>query len=493
MFPRRFFWFCDAVALTAAFALAYLTAPEIQTWTAPGGPLRFQWLERFSLPDPHVFGTFRPWNETIWILLLALGVGSVVLNASGADRPIQGQSRTRIVASACAAMLIALALTTLVLFTLRSPRWSRLLIYLFTLYGAVALAGYRLALRSYRMHRARSGRYAKRVAFIGEPPAVARAAEHFRLHGEPGEYEMAGFFTMPGSLDTQLEGMRHLGWVGQLGDVMVHEPIHDVVVMIGGERAPWLSDVVQQCDYFRVRVRIVPEALLATRRSELQLMFHADALALPEVVLTPPHFDSDALFAKRVIDVTVSGTLLLLLSPLFLLVAALIKLTTPHLPVLYRWSVIGYKGRPFVGYKFTTMDADADPRQNELLADRNEMTGPVFKIEKDPRVTKLGRVLRKFSINELPQLWSVFKGDMSLVGPRPAFPHELARYELWHKRKLCVRPGITCLWQIRGRNRINSFDDWVRMDLEYIDNWSIWLDLRILFRTLWAVAAGTGS
>jgi lipopolysaccharide/colanic/teichoic acid biosynthesis glycosyltransferase len=124
---------------------------------------------------------------------------------------------------------------------------------------------------------------------------------------------------------------------------------------------------------------------------------------------------------------------------------------------------------------------------------RNEMTGPVFKITNDPRVTPLGRVLRKYSLNELPQLWSVFKGDMSLVGPRPAWPHELQRYELWLKRKLSVMPGITCLWQVRGRNRISNFDDWVRMDLEYIENWSLWLDCKLIALTAWAVIAGTGS
>jgi len=127
------------------------------------------------------------------------------------------------------------------------------------------------------------------------------------------------------------------------------------------------------------------------------------------------------------------------------------------------------------------------------LLGRNEMMGPVFKIKNDPRMTRLGRFLRKYSLNELPQLWSVLKGDMSLVGPRPAFRHELDRYEMWHKRKLCVRPGITCLWQIRGRNEISNFDDWVRLDLEYIDKWSLWLDFRILARTVWAVVAGTGS
>jgi lipopolysaccharide/colanic/teichoic acid biosynthesis glycosyltransferase len=160
-------------------------------------------------------------------------------------------------------------------------------------------------------------------------------------------------------------------------------------------------------------------------------------------------------------------------------------MTTPQMPIFYRWRVVGQNGVEFTGYKFTTMDADADERKADLQV-RNEMSGPVFKIKDDPRVTPLGRLLRKFSINELPQLWSVFKGDMSLVGPRPAFRHELERYEFWHKRKLSIRPGITCLWQIRGRNKISDFDEWVRMDLEYIDNWSLWLDFRILARTFWA-------
>jgi lipopolysaccharide/colanic/teichoic acid biosynthesis glycosyltransferase len=177
---------------------------------------------------------------------------------------------------------------------------------------------------------------------------------------------------------------------------------------------------------------------------------------------------------------------------LFLAIAIAIKLTTPQLPVFYPWRVVGQNGVEFTGYKFTTMVLDADKRKADLLV-KNEMSGPVFKIKNDPRVTQLGRFLRKYSLNELPQLWSVCKGDMSLVGPRPAFRSELERYEFWQKRKLCIRPGITCLWQIRGRNKISNFDEWVMMDLEYIDQWSLWLDFRILLRTFWVVVSGSGS
>ena len=138
------------------------------------------------------------------------------------------------------------------------------------------------------------------------------------------------------------------------------------------------------------------------------------------------------------------------------------------------------------------MVPDADALKAQLL-DWNEMKGPVFKMENDPRITPVGRFLRKFSLDELPQLWNVVRGDLSLVGPRAPMPNELNRYEFWQKRRLSVKPGLTCFWQIRGRNKVSSFDDWVNMDLEYIDNWSLWLDLKILFLTIPAVLKGSGQ
>jgi exopolysaccharide biosynthesis polyprenyl glycosylphosphotransferase len=193
---------------------------------------------------------------------------------------------------------------------------------------------------------------------------------------------------------------------------------------------------------------------------------------------------------KRLLDVVVSAALLVVLSPLFLLIALAIKLDSKG-PVLYRWKVVGQGGRPFTGYKFRTMVVNADRLKEQLLA-QNEMKGPVFKLKADPRVTGVGRILRKFSLDELPQLWSVFKGDMSLVGPRPPLQGEYAQFTEYQKQKLAVKPGITCLWQISGRNEIRNFDDWVRLDLEYIQTWSLWLDFKILLLTIPAVVRGTG-
>jgi len=174
-----------------------------------------------------------------------------------------------------------------------------------------------------------------------------------------------------------------------------------------------------------------------------------------------------------------------------MLLATLVKLTSRG-PVFYRWQVVGKGGQPFDGFKFRSMVANADELKHELQS-RNEMTGPVFKLTDDPRVTRLGSWMRRYSLDELPQLYSVLKGDMSLVGPRPPLISEYAQFSDHQKQKLLVKPGITCLWQVNGRNEVRDFDDWVRLDLEYIRNWSLWLDLKILIKTAYVVFAGSGK
>ncbi|HEX6938353.1 MAG TPA: sugar transferase [Longimicrobiales bacterium] len=194
---------------------------------------------------------------------------------------------------------------------------------------------------------------------------------------------------------------------------------------------------------------------------------------------------------KRGMDVVVSLAGLIVLAPLFLALAVLVRLTSAG-PVLYPWRVLGHRARPFVGYKFRTMVPNADELKRDLLA-HNQMRGPVFKMRNDPRVTPVGRWLRKFSLDELPQLWSVLKGDMSLVGPRPPSAEEFAAFEPWQRGKLAVTPGITCLWQVQGRSEIADFNEWAALDLEYIRRWSLWLDLKILLKTIPVVIRGRGA
>lgn len=209
------------------------------------------------------------------------------------------------------------------------------------------------------------------------------------------------------------------------------------------------------------------------------------------LVVSPYWKNPFFLTCKRIFDLVVAVLLLILLSPVFLLLAAIVKLTSQG-PVLYRWEVVGQGGRPFTAYKFRSMFSDSD-RMKHSLEHLNEMRGPVFKITDDPRVTGSGRWMRRHSLDELPQLYSVLTGDMSLVGPRPPLVSEYSHFTDHQKLKLAVKPGITCLWQVSGRNKISDFDEWVKLDLEYIRRWSPTLDAWILMKTACEVFAGTGK
>ncbi len=194
---------------------------------------------------------------------------------------------------------------------------------------------------------------------------------------------------------------------------------------------------------------------------------------------------------KRVLDILVSSIVLVLLSPLLLVVSVLILVLCSPGGVLFRQPRVGHHGRMFNMLKFRTMVADAEARKASLEK-LNEQSGPVFKIKDDPRITRLGRILRRYSIDELPQFINVLRGDMSIVGPRPPIPSEVARYEAWQRRRLSVLPGITCVWQVSGRNEI-SFEEWMYLDMRYIDHWSLAEDLKLILKTVPVVVSGRGA
>ncbi len=493
MIPRRFFWFFDLLVLSLAFLLAYELAPRAQALFTAGGPFSSFPINRYLLP-PTASVPFPPMPEFIWILVATVPVTVLFMELLGAYGPVRAnQSVVRILVGSLISPFLGLSLVALGLFAIKQSSWSRLLFFLYGTCASALLASFRVALLIWWQQRRAAGCYVRNVVIIGSPFGLQWLNDYFRRYLAPMEYRLFGYLGLkPDQGVSESTGLRCLGTVSQLADLAVHQPIHEVVVVQGETDSPSVKQIVKDCDYFRLALRIIPEPLVECAPRDLQCVASDDPMHLPGIVLRPREVNSDALFVKRLIDLALSGSLLVALSPLFLVIALAIKVTTPHLPIFFPWRVVGRNGVTFTGYKFTTMVADADQRIDELQK-HNEMSGPVFKIKKDPRVTPLGRFLRKYSLNELPQLWSVLKGDMSLVGPRPAWPHELARYDQWHKRKLSVKCGITCLWQVRGRNAISNFDDWVRMDLEYIDNWSLWLDIKIIFRTAWVVVRGTGS
>ncbi len=501
--PRIFLGAADVAILVFTFVVAKSFAPTLHLALLPGGVLYPVLPAIFPIPAaPTPTAEFPALSEWAWLLVATVPVTLVVMELVGGYRRSLIQSPLRVAANAILSQVVAISFASLLVVAFKLSSSSRVVIFTYGLLAAFGLIAYRGTIWSYQGRRQRRGVYAKNVLLVGQPRSVEWMVRHFQRNVQDTQFRLAGWLSVhvehshaperrksDSARDIPLE---RLGRVEDLGALLVHHPVHEIIAIQSSVDRDWLRQVIDHCDYFRIRLRIVPEALLVKRVGDLELAFRDDPLRLPEVVLSPRYLDGDMLFVKRLIDILVSGVLLILLAPLFLLIAAAIKLTTPNLTVFYPWRVIGLSGRPFTGYKFTTMVADADEQKSSLMS-QNEMQGPVFKIKSDPRVTRLGAFLRKYSLNELPQLWSVLKGDMSLVGPRPAFRHELERYELWHKRKLTFKPGITCLWQVSGRNRISNFDEWVRLDLEYIDRWSLGLDMRILGRTVWAVFSGSGS
>ena len=278
--------------------------------------------------------------------------------------------------------------------------------------------------------------------------------------------------------------------LGDAGDIegVLREHVVDEVYVAGQRDAHHaeMQAVIGVCERFGIPFALPAAGFRFSRAEPLCKSALADGYIHYTAVRARPL----QLAVKRAIDIAVSATALALLSPLLLAVAASVKLTSRG-PVLFRQTRVGQRGRLFHMLKFRSMIANAEELKTRLLA-HNEQQGPVFKMKSDPRVTGVGRFLRKYSLDELPQLVNVLRGEMSLVGPRPPLPVEVATYEAWQRRRLSVRPGLTCVWQVSGRSNI-SFEEWMYLDMQYIDHWSLQRDLQLLVQTVPAVLVGRGA
>jgi len=271
-----------------------------------------------------------------------------------------------------------------------------------------------------------------------------------------------------------------------VGRILQTRVVDEVVFAVDLQELARLEPVMQHCADLGIRTRLQLEFLPpAYSRVYLENFREVQLLSLSSAP------DSELrLFFKRIFDIVLSFTSLVILSPLLLVMAAMIKITSPG-PVLFQQTRCGLGGRRFTLYKFRSMINNAEQMRAELHQ-LNELDGPVFKISDDPRITTVGRWLRRFSLDELPQLWNIFSGEMSFVGPRPAVPEEVDQYEDWQRRRLRMRPGLTCIWVLEGRSHVD-FNRWMQLDLKYIDTWSLWLDTKIFLRTIPIVLSGRGA
>jgi exopolysaccharide biosynthesis polyprenyl glycosylphosphotransferase len=271
----------------------------------------------------------------------------------------------------------------------------------------------------------------------------------------------------------------------QLPSLLHTQVVDEIIFSVGSERLAELEDVFLLCDEEGVRTRLaidffphVNSTISLERLGQTPLLTFS---AAPD--------DEVRLMLKRLLDVVAAGAALVVLAPFMLLVAALVRLTSPG-PAVFRQVRCGFNGRRFLCYKFRSMCENAEELRASL--EHLNQRGTAFKIPGDPRLTRIGRFLRKYSIDEWPQLWNVLRGEMSLVGPRPAVPDEVEKYKQWQRRRLRMRPGLTCLWALAGRDAVD-FETWMRLDMQYIDNWSLGLDWKILLQTVPRVVTGRGA
>ena len=372
-------------------------------------------------------------------------------------------------------------------FSLKLEFVSRFLFVSFMASGLLFLTLEKIVLLSVVRFFRRHGFNYRRILLAGSGDHAVQFVQGICDHPEWG-MKLVGVVNEEGKFTESYPGSPSvLGSLPDLAGLIRRFSIDEVVFVMPHSKLSLIEGPIGVCETLGIKATVVLDLfnlkIAKTCQSELD--------GVPLLSFETTSFTDWQALVKRCLDVILSGLGILLISPLLLVTGSLVKATSKG-PVFFLQKRMGLNGRKFVLYKFRTMREDAQRSQRSLAA-FNVMQGPVFKMKCDPRVTPLGRFLRKFSIDELPQLFNVFLGHMSLVGPRPPLPREVKKYENWQRRRLSMPPGITCLWQINGRNKVVDFDEWMKLDLEYIDQWSFWLDVKVLFKTIPVALTGAGA
>lgn len=474
-FLKNFLYIIDLVVVSIVYFAVYVFI------------LRYSSSALFDIiPDVNVLRIpAEPINylQAYWLVLI---IWAVLLKKRGEYHHLRLQTYGRAVINFFVTGFIFFVCFSSASFLFKFNFLSRIYLILYTAFSIIALVINRLLVIYCAHHIQSRGHNVHNILVVG---TGRRAQEFLSLalkHKEWG-YHIVGFLDKDAKMvGKKISEYSVMGSLDDLPKILESTVIDEVVYVVPRSWLPVIEKCILYCEAVGVR------ATLATDFFDLEI-----ARGTPQQLdgFTYLTFETSRLkhtefWIKRSIDVIFSFIFLLLSAPLFILIALAIKLDSKG-PVFFKQLRCGVNGRKFYVYKFRSMVPDAEKKLEELR-DQNEMSGPVFKITKDPRQTRVGKFLRKTSLDEFPQFWNVLRGDMSLVGPRPPIPKEVEQYEPWQRRRLSMKPGITCIWQVSGRNKI-GFEDWMKLDLQYIDRWSLWLDFKILIQTVRAVLGQTGK
>ena len=457
-----------AVADTVLALLVVIVATTLRFGQDSGWPLD----EARSLPDPKlaVAVFIVMWIAVLWM--------------HGMYRSRARWTIRSDIATVLRATLVQLVATLSLLWLFKLPDVSRLLLGVIFPALAIAAIGIRIAVRKSLVLARDNGRNVRYMLVLGAGPRAKSFADLVENHAELGLVIIGHLKADPSDIGSVLNRPL-LGMIDDLEQVLHGRIVDEVAICLPFSMEEMIEQVALLCEQEGkvVRIPVAPMGrLLSTGVVE-----SIDGVGVFSMANGPDRAISLAL--KRVVDVVGAGILMIVLAPVAALLAIAIKLDSSG-PVVFRQERVGLHGRCFNVLKFRSMCSDAEQQLDELR-EQNEINGHAFKLAADPRITRVGRFLRRSSLDELPQLMNVMRGQMSLVGPRPPLPSEVAHYDTWHRRRLSMKPGMTGLWQVRARHS-PEFDHWVAQDLEYIDSWSLWLDFKIIARTVPAVIGGTG-
>lgn len=441
--------------------------------------------------DRQLFRLVDPANNVPFSVYLPLvGVLTVIWLAAshraGAYDVRRGRPLLDELYSVVNATTLAIMLMVVLVFFYRRLFYSRI-IFVYAGIAIVVLVGLARGVRQVILTRLRqAGQGVDRVVIIGAGEVGRTVIRNLIAQPELG-YRVVGFLDDdPAKSTTDIGPIRALGPLDNLSEVIREQAIDQVIITLPWQYHRKTVRLVTDSEHAGVRARVVPDLFqLSLGGVDVEAINGIPLISIKETRLTGVN-----LALKRIVDVFIAGAVMLVGSPVWLLVALAIKLDSPG-PVLFRQERVGRDGHLFTVYKFRSMYVDAEQRLEELRG-KNEASGPLFKVRDDPRRTRVGRFIRTTSIDEIPQFLNVLRGEMSIVGPRPGLPNEVAQYQEWHHKRLQVLPGITGLWQVSGRSNL-TFDEMVMLDIYYAENWSLSRDLRIMLRTVPQILFGDGA
>jgi len=457
---------CDIFLIIAAFFIAY-------------------WV-RGAVPSID-YGPLYPIQDYLRLLFLILPVWTFLLYyfglyESSRTKPLWAEPWSILQVGFWGTLFISMFI-----FSFKLYYASRLFIFIFWGLAFLLLSAGRLAIRAAAKQVRRRGYNYRNVIVVGDPTRAEEIADTLNKYNDWGLKVTGIVVDREEDRTSKIGNYPVVGIVADIVNIIENQIVDEIIFAVSRQRLEDIEEIFLICEEQGIRTRVAvnffPHIIAKTHVDDLD--------GIPMLTFTTTPHNELPLAFKRLFDILAAGGLLISLSPLCLLIAIAIKVTSRG-PIFFRQVRVGLNGRRFTLYKFRSMVEDAEAKRAELLH-LNEMDGPAFKVKNDPRLTRIGRFLRRTSLDESPQLVNVLKGDMSIVGPRPPVPEEVLRYERRQRRRLSMKPGLTCIWQVQGRNKIRDFDNWVELDLWYIDNWSLKLDFKIFFKTVPVVLSCRGA